>query len=277
MARLIEPNDLGLHLDGVEVIETVEGGRQVLQLLRHPKLGRIFTIDGVVQHVEAWQALYHEPLVHLAAAFVSEVRSALVLGGGSLFAASELLKYPSIRRCVLVDHDASVLELMTRHYAHAKGVIADERFIYIEAEARSHLDGDTESFDLIVNDALDLTQGLPAGDFERLSGRLNPGGVCSDVIYRHVLEGDHIAATKLALDRMGGSAISLVIVPEYPGVLHALTIWGSAQVKQDLKDPLNSIQIQWCADGGRSDLEFYDPRFLSFHLYRPPLLRRVWN
>jgi spermidine synthase len=277
MARFAERSDLAIGLDDVEIVEIVSSGRHLSQLLRHHKLGLVLTIDDVLQHAEAWQALYHEPLVHLAAAFVPEVKSALVLGGGSLFAARELLRYPTLERCVLVDHDPAVLQLMARHYPHARAVLSDERFIHVEDDAMSYMRRDNERFDLIANDALDLLLGLDGPHFNRLSSHLKPYGACADVVYRHLLEAEHLSATRASLTSLGNCAISLVVVPEYPGALHALTLWGNEFIDQAARSPINTVQQRWCTGQDRPSLEFYDPRFMQFHLYLPPFLRRAWG
>lgn len=275
MARFAEPADLAIQLENVEILERVHGRRQDLSLLLHPKLGRVLVINNLVQHAEAWQALYHEPLVHLPASFVRELGTAVVLGGGSLFAARELFRYPSLTSCTLVDHDPAVLELMARHYEHARAVLADRRFHFVEGDAFEFMAKTRDRFDLVVNDCIDLlTDGLET-PFGLLGSRASAEGVCSDVIYRDLLENEYLARTRADLAALGPTALSLVTAPEFPGVLHALTIWGSPHVNQAARAPRNLVQQAWCSNG-RPDLEFYDPRFLAFHLHVPPILRRAW-
>jgi spermidine synthase len=279
MQSFNEASDLAIRLDGLEEIESFDSAVQRLNLFRHPSLGLVFTINSELQHCEAWQALYHEPLVHVASSFVPELKHALILGGGSLFAAAELLRYPTLERCVLVDYDPAVLELMLRHYPHAQQVLADKRFVYICDDAPTYVSKASQSFDVIINDCLDLlaaTLETNPSIFSTLSARLTSQGVCADVIYRHLLDAPYLARTKAAFATLGENAISLIIVPEYPGILHALTIWGSASVDQNAQKPRNKIQLSWYRDSERPPLQFYDPRFLAFHLYLPPFLRRKW-
>src|ERR1041385_5560414 len=110
MPSYIELADLAVSFQGLELVEAHSEPPQKIELWRHPTLGKILVIDGEVQHVEEWQPLYHEPLVHLPSAFVPEIREALILGGGSLFAAAEVLRYTTIQRCILVDHDPRIIE-----------------------------------------------------------------------------------------------------------------------------------------------------------------------
>ena len=96
-----EREPVSLYLDNLTVIEEIQSPHQYIQLMNHPWLGKVLIINGEIQHIEKYQTLYHEMLIHLPAAFVPEVSSVLILGGGSLFAAHEVLKYPSIKKVIL--------------------------------------------------------------------------------------------------------------------------------------------------------------------------------
>ncbi len=274
MIAFSEGHDLAITLQNLELVEAPDSHLQEIRLYRHPKLGLVLTINGELQHVEAWQSLYHEPVVHVPASFVVEIGTVLILGGGSLYAAAEALKYATVRRCVLVDHDRAVLELMARHCDHARQVLADPRFYYRCSDAWRYLSACSERYDLIVNDCLDLLVSDPS--FRLLADRLSCEGVCSDVIYRHLLEGDHVRRTRRALRQFPQHAISMVVVPEYPGALHALTMWGTAPIAQDAKLPRNRVQAEWL-EREQAPCEFYDPRFLAFHLHVSPWMARLWN
>lgn len=279
MGTFSEPADLAINLRNVELVEEHDSSLQNIRLFRHPTLGLALVINDELQHVEAWQALYHEPLVHLPTAFVPILETALVLGGGSLFAAHQLLKYPTLTQCTLVDHDPSVLEMMVRHYPHARTVIANSRFRYVQADALAFLKQIDEQFDLILNDCLDFLH--PTGStndrlLALLSKALRPDGICSDLIYKHIKTADYLSATKASLGARH-VALSLVTAPEYPGALHALTMWGSSKLDQSARQPLNQVQLNWQQQIELADLEFYDPRFLAFHLYLPPYLRDAWG
>jgi spermidine synthase len=279
MVSFAEDKDLAILFRGLDLIEALTSDRQEIELFSHPLLGKILVIDKEVQHVENWQPLYHEPLIHLPAAFVREVNNVLILGGGSLFAAAEALRYPSVKQCVLVDHDVSVLDLMSRHYGHVGGVLNDRRFEHIAQDAIKYLQESDHKFDLVVNDcfdsiALTRTRGLSA--FQLMTRRLTAGGVCSDLVYRHVFESGYSRETRNALREMPSYGLSLVNVPDYPGTLHVLTFWGGASISQDIRLPRNEIQKSWCEQNAPNDLKFFNPAFLSFHLYIPPYLKRTW-
>ena len=275
MSVFAEDRDLAISFRNLRLCESIKSSIQKTELFEHPSLGKVLIIDGEVQHVERWQSLYHEPLIHVASAFIPEVRDVLVLGGGSLFAASEVLRYPTVKRCTLVDHDPTVLELMVRHYPHAAAVAQDSRFDYVGRNAINFLRTANGKYDLLVNDCFDS---LRASDdcgqsvFGLMSERLSKRGVCADPVYRHVFDRSYNARTRQALQGFK-YALSLITVPEYPGVLHLLACWGN-RVSQNLRVPINHWQKTWIAKkSAMPKLEFYDPKFLSFHLYLPPYLQ----
>ena len=127
-----EKENISLYLDNLKLLESMVTLKQKIEIYRHDTLGLVLVINGEIQHIENYQCMYHEQLVHLPISFCDCPQTALVLGGGSLFAAYELLKYPSIQAITLCDHDYTVLKLMEHYYNHAKTVLADKRFHFVE-------------------------------------------------------------------------------------------------------------------------------------------------
>jgi spermidine synthase len=278
MGRFAENRDLAISFRGIRRLETPKSSVQKIDLFEHPKLGKILVLGDEVQHVEKWQSLYHEPLVHVPSAFVPELEHALILGGGSLFAAREVLRYPTVIRCTLVDHDPTVLDAMTRHYAHAAAVVKDPRFSYVQRDAVEFLSKNEANYDLVLNDCFDslgITVPSEGSAFSLMDRRISSQGVCADVIYRDLLDNSYRVQAYSAL-RSVNHAFSLITVPEYPGILHLLACWGSDRVSQCLRRPVNACQRGWIADKATQPLlQFYNPEFLSFYLYLPPYLQNL--
>lgn len=279
MSTFRERQDLAVQLENLKLLETIRSKVQIIRLYAHPELGRVLTINGELQHAEAWQCLYHEPLVHLPSSFIPVLRNVLILGGGSLFAAREALKYPTVVSVDQIDHDEAVIGVMRRHYRHAKSVMSDQRFSLTIADARSALSGSNKSYDLIVNDCFDLSleraeSGLSA--YRSLERLLSPVGLCSDVIYRHIFNRSTVRRSLKMLSGAMHTAFSLITVPEYPGVLHLHTIWGrNRRLSQRSARVSNRVQLSAKGERGILKLEYYDPLHRELFLYLPPYLRRV--
>ncbi len=266
---------VGVSLQQLTPVISRRGSFGRIELFNHPELGKVFVLNGEVQHVEAWAPLYHEPLVHLAGAFVSSIKDVLILGGGTLYAASEVLKYKSVERVVLLDHDPVVTESTAQYYEHARACLADSRLSLQHKDAYASVAGLRNQFDLVINDGSDLLS-IPARQSSRsmvsaIGTVLKPGGVAADVVYRHLFERKRIQRTLSQFRRKFRFALSLIFLPEYHGVLHVLCIWGnrSSQVNQLMHQPRNREQRRWRADPKACPCVYYDPRFLGYYLYLP--------
>ena len=272
---------IGIALEGLTTVASRRGLHGEVAIFRHPELGKVFVLNGEIQHVEAWAALYHEPLVHLPTAFVRKPRDVLILGGGTLYAAAEALKYDSIRRVVLVDHDPAVTETVAEHYEHARACFRDQRFTVLHENAYAFVTNQREQFDLLINDGADLLAVKPgqtiakSNMFSAMTRAIRPSGVCSDVIYRHLFDRRKTLQTLGRLRRRGRVALSLVFLPEYHGVLHVLCTWGrkSSCVAQSLDSPRNEQQLNWIRNPKSSPCVYYDPRFLHYYLHLPRYLK----
>lgn len=270
---------IGISLGNLTPIAQRKGAFGRIAISRHPELGKIFVLNGEVQHVEAWAPLYHEPLVHLPAAFVEKVQDVAILGGGTLFAAKEVLKYRSVKRVMLFDHDPRVPQLAAEYYDHARDCFADNRFNMVHSDAYSAMAGFRNRFDLIINDGADLISaatvqkkmGFQLDLFHAMTRALKPAGVCADVVFRHVFERKRTIHTIKRLQNQTRFALSLVFLPEYHGVLHVLCAWGkkSSNVRQTIAEPLNKEQQGWASRPITSPCSYYDPRFMSYYLYLP--------
>lgn len=272
--------NVSLYLSELELIDQETSvNYNKIQLFQHKSLGRVFTLDGEIQHIEAWTPLYHETIVHLPAAFIRKIERVLILGGGCFFTAMEILKYDSVKEVIMIDYDEKVIELIKRNYDHAKNVLKDKRFKLQIDDALNGIKKINGTFDFVINDSVDLLQyskERKINAYKVFSNMINKGGICSDLIYRHIFEKKTMNRTlsNFKKDKIK-TAFSLVTVPEYPGVLHLLSLWGYSQrINQKLSFPLNKIQQDWIRRK-KIPCEYYNPSFLSFYLYLPSYLKRT--
>jgi len=269
-----ENTNISLYLSDLLPICEFESNRQRVALYEHPLLGKVLILNGEIHHIESYQHLYHEPLVHLPLAFIEKPKSCLIIGGGSLFAAFEVLKYPTIEKVILCDFDHTVLDLMFHTYEHAKKVKADKRFHYIEEDALIFIDSITDKFDLVINDCFNLAEiSTSVSMYDKLSSLCTANGVCSDVIYRHIF--DKITSQK-SLQLLNGRtnlALSLTVIPEYPGILHILTIWGkNPNISQNQTKTINLFQLD---KSNKHNFRVFVPDHIPYYLYLPPYIKEM--
>jgi spermidine synthase len=277
MATFVEATDASVRLKDLKLLERKHGTLQDIILYSHPSLGHILTIDGELQHVEAWQSLYHEPLVHVPASFIADIKTVLILGGGDLFAAREALKYPTVKEVRLVEHDQNMIDLTRTHYAHASTVLSDLRLAIDIADARVEFAKRCPKYDLVINDCFDLS--LPSthrSAYEALEQRLTPQGVCGDMVYRHVFYKRTVRRSLSALAKRSHLVLGLMTIPEYPGALHLQTLWGkNAHLSQTPRIIRNAVQRRFLSTRRGIEFDYYDPRFRNYFLYVPPYVRKA--
>ena len=124
--------------------------------------GKLLVLDGRIQSSQAEDFIYHEGLVHPGLlATENRPESGLVIGGGEGATLREMLRYPSMRRAVMVDIDAEVVELCKQHLPEMhQGAFDDPRTEVRTEDARAYLEKSSERFDFI---SVDLVEPLEAG------------------------------------------------------------------------------------------------------------------
>ncbi len=268
-----ENDTVSMYLSDLELLKKIKTKKQMVELYCHKELGKVLIINGEIQHIENYQCLYHEMLVHLPIAFLSVPKTALIIGGGSLFAAQEILKYSTIEKLTLCDYDPKLINLLSKYYPHINSVMNDPRFQYIDLNAKKFISEDKNKYDLIVNDCFNLIKEVSSDNIcyiDALYNRLNYNGVCSDIIYRYIFDKDTMIPTLEKIHEFKNKCYSLVTVPEYPGVLHLEIIWGkNAHINQKADKSINDEQFEI------KDFQYYNPNRLTHHLYLPKYLNNI--
>lgn len=268
-----EDESVCLFLKQVTKLRECQTQHNEICVYRHEELGHILVLNGEIQHVEAYEQLYHEQLVHLAAAFHPAPRKALVLGGGSLFAARELLKYQSIDDITLCDHDCKVLDVCVDMYPELQQVVSHPSFHMAEKDVYHFLREIRQRYDLIINDCFNFAQASAEHGvnwYTHTAGLLNENGICSDIAYRHLFDRRFVQQTLRYIREQKNVCFAPVFVPEYPGIVHLQTLWGkNAALNQETIETLNQEQKVWSRDR-KSPLNSFIPDCLNYYLSLPP-------
>lgn len=157
---------------------------QHVEILETVSYGKVLILDGRIQSSQADEFIYHEALVHPGMLTTEgPPQSGLVIGGGEGATVREILKYPSIRRAVMVDIDAEVVELCKKHLPELhRGAFEDKRTEVRCEDARAYLEHTSDRFDFITVDLVEPLEEGPAcmlftKEFYTLvRDRLTPGG-----------------------------------------------------------------------------------------------------
>lgn len=274
--EFFEKEQISLYLSNMELLEEHCSKLQNVQIYEHPALGKVLVIDGEIQNIEKWAPFYHEAITHIPMMFIEQPHSVLILGGGDLYAAHIILTYPSVKRVVICDHDSNVISLTKKYYSHAKEVINDSRVQFIYTDARWYISNCEEKFDLIIDDCFNLIEAFNEKDnvFEVLKHLLTDDvGICCSLLYRHIFDKYVMKETKRRLFERNKTILSLVTVPEYPGILHLLAIWGySKHLSQNMRESVNTWHKE-CITKNHSCGMLFSPKHCQFYLYLPPYIR----
>jgi spermidine synthase len=158
----------GAYVDATRCIARKQSAYQLIEIFETPDLGRLMRIDGANMTSDRDEFFYHENLVHPAAVAHPNPRDVLIIGGGDGGSSEEILKHPSVTRCVIAELDGDVIELSRTHMPDVhRNVFADARLqVHVGdgmAFVREVVDRPEDRFDLIY---LDLTD--PHGAAEAL-------------------------------------------------------------------------------------------------------------
>lgn len=163
-------------------LETIQSPYQRVEVYDTHQFGRLFRLDGRLMTSEGEEFFYHECMTHPALLAHPNPQSVLVIGGGDGGSSEEIFKHPSVRRVVMAELDAAVIDVARRHLQQIhRGVLDDPRLEIKIGDGYEYVKHCTEKFDLVV---LDLTDPdtpafhLYTEEFFRMCQRvLNPGGL----------------------------------------------------------------------------------------------------
>ena len=137
---------------------------QKLAIFQNRTLGKVLVLDDLFQTSEKDEFFYHEAMVHPAMLAHENPEKVLILGGGDLGAAEEVLKYPSVKRVFQIDIDQEVVEICKKELTGIHhDCYKDERFEIAFQDGYEYMMNEGEIFDVLI---MDLTD--PIGVCERL-------------------------------------------------------------------------------------------------------------
>jgi spermidine synthase len=248
--------------------ETLYSGRTPYQSVRIVRLGGFglsLILDGKIQSSQRDEFIYHEGLVHPAMVAHPRPEAVFIAGGGEGGTLREALRYPSVKRAVMVEIDAEVTALSRQYLPEmSAGAFEDPRTELYHEDARGYLEKSGDKFDIIIIDLPDPLEEGPAyrlftGEFYRtVSDRLTADGLIAvQAGSAHLTELLNLSAVNNTLQGVFPIvAAAAVHVPVYGAP------WGLcfASRKHDpSRLPQKEIDTTITARG-LVDLRFYDGR-----------------
>ncbi len=206
---------------------------QHLMIFHNAFLGRVMTLDGIVQTTEKDEFIYHEMMAHVPILAHGAARSVLIIGGGDGAMLREVCQHDTVERIVMVEIDAQVIEMAKEYLPnHSRGAFDDPRLELVIADGMAFVrEAEAGQFDVIISDSTDPIgpgEVLFSDDFYGQCHRiLRPGGVMATQNGVPFFQIDELQQTRQRMGRhFGDQAFYGAAVPTYYGGIMAFG-WGS--------------------------------------------------
>lgn len=143
-----------------KVAEERMSALQRIEVLESSSLGTALRLDGRLMTSEREGFYYHEALIHPAAVIARKPKTALIIGGGDLGSAKELLRHKNIERVVVVEIDGAVVACAKKHLEAINGRCWEDPRLEIKIQdGAEFVRSNTDRFDLIYLDLTDVDSG----------------------------------------------------------------------------------------------------------------------
>jgi spermidine synthase len=204
---------------------------QHLMIFHNAMLGRVMTLDGIVQTTEADEFMYHEMLTHVPILAHGTVKKLLIIGGGDGGILREVLKHESID-VTQVEIDKAVIDMAIEYLPkHSDSAYDNPRANIVIDDGMAFVKNCSEKFDVIIVDGTD-----PIGPGEVLftedfyahcNNCLNEGGVIVTQNGVPFLQIEEVKNTYQRLNQhFTDATFYTVAVPTYYGGLMTLA-WAT--------------------------------------------------
>ena len=154
---------------GFEINRTLFEGKsqyQDIAIYENDSLGRVLTLDGIIQITECDEFVYQEMMVHVPIFSHENPENVLIIGGGDGGILREVLRHKGIKRIVMAELDQMVIDACVEHMPkvnNAGKVYKDPRTQLIVGDAFAFVKDTDLKFDVVIIDSTD-----PVGPGEKL-------------------------------------------------------------------------------------------------------------
>ena len=139
---------------------------QDIAIYENDSLGRVLTLDGIIQITECDEFVYQEMMAHVPIFSHENPENVLIIGGGDGGILREVLRHRGIKRIVMAEIDQMVIDACVEHMPrvnNAGKVYKDPRTQLIVGDAFAFVKDTDLKFDVVIIDSTD-----PVGPGEKL-------------------------------------------------------------------------------------------------------------
>jgi len=218
------------HIDKMYYEQKTE--HQHLMIFHNAVLGRVMTLDGVVQTTERDEFIYHEMMAHVPIFAHGAAKRVLIIGGGDGGMLREVLKHRAVEHVTMVEIDAAVIDMAKQYLPnHSAGAFDDARAHIVIADGMDYVRQTADRFDVIISDSTDPIgpgEVLFSDDFYGQCKRiLNEGGVIATQNGVPFFQIDEVKKTRSRMSaHFADQTFYSAAVPTYYGGIMAFA-WGT--------------------------------------------------
>ncbi len=159
LMKIIQPfldGILTLEIKVDEFLEDFTSAYQNIKLAQTKIFGKILLLDNEIQLAELDEFIYHEMFCFPPLFSHPNPQSVLIIGGGDLLLAKQVLKYPNIKSVDLIEIDSDVIRICKKHFKHlVKDVVKNPKLNLVIADGYKFVENSKKTYDVIF---IDLTE-----------------------------------------------------------------------------------------------------------------------
>ena len=237
-------------------------GHQHLMIFHNAMLGRVMTLDGVVQTTEADEFIYHEMMAHVPIFAHGQAKRVLIIGGGDGGMLREVLRHDDVEHVTMVEIDSAVIDMAKEYLPnHSAGAFDDVRADIVIADGMDYVRETEDRFDVIISDSTDPIgpgEVLFTDDFYAQCKRiLNEGGVMATQNGVAFFQIDEVKTTSERMaQHFSDQTFYSAAVPTYYGGVMTFA-WGSDNPALRAV-PLDELQRRFESAGFKT--RYYSPQ-----------------
>ena len=214
------------------VLYDSETSHQRLRVFENAKLGRVLTLDGVVQTTTGDEYMYHEMLSHVPILAHGAAKRVLIIGGGDGGMAREVLRHRTVEHVTMVEIDAGVVDFSKEFLPTiSDGAFDDPRLELVISDGAAFVRETEQKFDVMI---VDSTDPIGPGEvlftdtfYDHCRSLLSDNGIIVTQNGVPFMQGDELTGTMRAFKALFADwGCYLTHVPTYAGGPMALG-WGS--------------------------------------------------
>ena len=129
---------------------------QKVQVLKTKGFGNMLINEDIIMTCDRDEFVYHEMMAHVPLFINPKAQQVLIIGGGDGGTAREVLKHKNIKKCTMVEIDATVIQACKKHLPRISAKVFNQPKLDLKIEdGAEFIKNKKEAFDVILVDSSD--------------------------------------------------------------------------------------------------------------------------